>query len=206
MTANVMPASEAHSPRLSECRTLLNRPTGALVVGVGAVTGHAGSSALTFAAAALAAVVLQPVRARAGLVADRLVYGRRASPYEVLSEFAGRIAGTYSSEEVLPAMARMVAEATGAQRAEVWLRSGGAERIEAAWPAAGEPAPAAHPAEPDGRIRVAIHPGLFGQPPIPRCDLADLGPKEFGELCELYQTGRGGLRLMFTAPDTTRSC
>ena len=125
-----------------------------VVVGVGAVTGHAGSSALTFAAAALAAVVLQPVRARAGLVADRLVYGRRASPYEVLSEFAGRIAGTYSSEEVLPAMARMVAEATGAQRAEVWLRSGGAERIEAAWPAVGEPAPAAHPAEPDGRIRV----------------------------------------------------
>ena len=35
-----------------------------VVVGVGAVTGHAGSSALTFAAAALAAVLLQPIRAR----------------------------------------------------------------------------------------------------------------------------------------------
>jgi len=109
-----------------------------VVVGVGAVTGHAGSSALTFAAAALAAVLLQPVRARAGLVADRLVYGRRASPYEVLSEFAGRIAGTYSTQEVLPAMARMLTEATGAQRAEVWLRAGGAERLEAAWPSAAE--------------------------------------------------------------------
>jgi hypothetical protein len=107
-----------------------------VVVGVGAVTGHAGSSALTFAAAALAAVVLQPVRARAGLLADRLVYGRRATPYEVLSEFAGRIAGTYSTEEVLPRMARMLTEATGAGRAEVWLRSGGSERLEAAWPAA----------------------------------------------------------------------
>jgi len=105
-----------------------------VVVGVGAVTGHAGGSALTFAAAALAAVALQPVRARAGQLADRLVYGRRASPYEVLSEFAGRIAGTYSSEDVLPRMARMVAEATGAERAEVWLQSGGAERLEAAWP------------------------------------------------------------------------
>ena len=107
-----------------------------VVVGVGAVTGHAGSSALTFAAAALAAVVLQPVRARAGLLADRLVYGRRATPYEVLSEFAGRIAGTYSTEEVLPRMARMLTEATGAERAEVWLRSGRSERLEAAWPAA----------------------------------------------------------------------
>ena len=86
-----------------------------VVAGAGAVTGHPGSSALTFAAAALAAVALQPVRARAGLLADRLVYGRRASPYEVLSEFAGRIAGTYSTEEVLPPMARMLTEATGAR-------------------------------------------------------------------------------------------
>jgi signal transduction histidine kinase len=122
-----------------------------VVVGVGAITGHAGSSALTFAAAALAAVLLQPVRVRAGLVADRLVYGRRASPYEVLSEFAGRIAGTYSTEEVLPAMARMLTEATGAERAEVWLRSGGAERLEAAWPSAAETDPLAGLAGTGGR-------------------------------------------------------
>jgi signal transduction histidine kinase len=122
-----------------------------VVVGVGAVTGHAGSSVLTFAAAALAAVLLQPVRVRAGLVADRLVYGRRASPYEVLSEFAGRIAGTYSTEEVLPAMARMLTEATGAERAEVWLRSGGAERLEAAWPSAAEPSPPTSLAGTSGR-------------------------------------------------------
>jgi K+-sensing histidine kinase KdpD len=127
-----------------------------VVVGVGAVTGHAGSSALTFAAAALAAVVLQPVRARAGLLADRLVYGRRASPYEVLSEFAGRIAGTYSTEQVLPAMARMLTEATGAERAEVWLASAGSECLEAAWPLEdgrerpGGPVAAAGP---DGRTR-----------------------------------------------------
>src|SRR4029453_17028150 len=77
-----------------------------VVAGVGAVTGHAGSSALAFAAAALAAVALQPVRARAQLLAGRLVYGRRATPYEVLSHFAGGIAGAYSADEVLPQMAR----------------------------------------------------------------------------------------------------
>jgi len=126
-----------------------------VVLGVGAVTGHAGNSALTFAAAALAAVALQPVRVRAGRLADRLVYGRRASPYEVLSEFADRISGTYSTEEVLPAMARMLAQATGAERAEVWLRGGGSDRLEAAWPAApgtnGIPPGAADGA--DGRTR-----------------------------------------------------
>jgi hypothetical protein len=75
-----------------------------VVVGVGAVTGHPGGSPLTFTAAALAAVLLQPVRVRAGQLADRLVYGRRATPYEVLSEFSGQIAGTYSTEDVLPRM------------------------------------------------------------------------------------------------------
>jgi signal transduction histidine kinase len=124
-----------------------------VVVALGAATGHSGDSALTFAAAALAAVALQPVRARAGLLADRLVYGRRASPYEVLSEFAGQIAGTYSTEEVLPAMAQMVAEATGAERAEVWLASGGAERLETAWPVTAGPPGAPAAAEPDGRTR-----------------------------------------------------
>jgi signal transduction histidine kinase len=107
-----------------------------VVAGVGVVTGHAGSSALAFAAAALAAVALQPVRARAALLAGRLVYGRRATPYEVLSHFADGIAGAYSADEVLPQMARMLTEATGAERAEVWLGSGGAERLEATWPPA----------------------------------------------------------------------
>jgi signal transduction histidine kinase len=124
-----------------------------VVVAAGAVTGHSGSSALTFAAAALTAVVFQPLRAKAGLLADRLVYGRRATPYEVLSEFSGRIAGTFSTEEVLPQMARMIAEATGADRAEVWLQRGGREDLEAAWPAApdGQAQPPA--GDPDGHTQ-----------------------------------------------------
>ena len=129
------------------------------VVAAGAVTGRSGSSVLTFAAAALAAVLLQPVRARARLLADRLVYGKRATPYEVLSEFSGQMAGAYSVENVLPRMAAMVGEATGAERAEVWMRSGGTERLAAAWPAlALPPAPAGEPAAApeaqDGRARV----------------------------------------------------
>ena len=112
-----------------------------VLVAVGAVTGRPGSSPLTFAAAALAAVLLQPVRARAGLLADRLVYGKRATPYEVLSEFSGQMAGAYSVEDVLPRMAAMVGQATGAERAEVWMRTGGTEQLAAAWPAQALSAP-----------------------------------------------------------------
>jgi len=133
-----------------------------IVLGVGAAAGHPGNSALTFAAAALAAAALLPIRVRAGRLADRLVYGRRATPYEVLSEFAERVAGTYSTDQVLPAMARMLAGATGAQRAEVWMQVGGEARREAAWQAAssnGQPPPesavpeAGVPPGPDGWTR-----------------------------------------------------
>jgi signal transduction histidine kinase len=58
-------------------------------------------------------------------VADRVVYGRRATPYEVLTEFSHRVAGSYASEDVLPRMASILAGAVGATRAVVWLRIGG---------------------------------------------------------------------------------
>jgi signal transduction histidine kinase len=112
-----------------------------VVVAVGAMTGRPGSSPLTFAAAALAAVLLQPVRARAGLLADRLVYGKRATPYEVLSEFSRQMAGAYAVEDVLPRLAAIIGRATGAERAEVWIRTGAAEQLAAAWPAQALSAP-----------------------------------------------------------------
>ncbi|HEX4396127.1 MAG TPA: histidine kinase [Trebonia sp.] len=97
----------------------------ALVVGVGAAAGDQHSVYLSALAAAIVAVAFQPVRQRAALVANRLVYGRRATPYQVLSEFAHRIGGAYADDDVLPQMARMVADGTGARRVVVWLRVGG---------------------------------------------------------------------------------
>ena len=81
----------------------------------------------------LAATVLL-VRPRAQRLASRLVYGKRSTPYEVLSDFAERVGGTYSSEDVLPRMAQLLGEATGARGARVWLRIGNQLRAEAAWP------------------------------------------------------------------------
>ena len=44
------------------------------------------------------------------------MYGRRAAPYQVLSEFSERVGETYATEDVLPRMARILAEGTGADR------------------------------------------------------------------------------------------
>jgi signal transduction histidine kinase len=79
-----------------------------LVVGVGTLVGNRRSPLLAALAAAVVAVAFQPARQWAGRLANRVVYGRRATPYQVLSDFARRIGGTYASEDVLPQMARIV--------------------------------------------------------------------------------------------------
>jgi len=83
---------------------------------------------------ALLAIGLILVRSRAQRWANRIVYGKRSTPYEVLSEFAERVGETYSTEDVLPRMAQLLGEATGARSAQVWLRIGNEMRAEASWP------------------------------------------------------------------------
>jgi signal transduction histidine kinase len=102
-----------------------------LVVGIGTAVGNRRSPLLSAIAAAVVALAFQPVRVWAQKLANRVVYGRRATPYEVLSDFAERIAGTYAAEDVLPRMASIVAAGTGADRAVVWLRVGGTLHAEA---------------------------------------------------------------------------
>jgi len=106
-----------------------------LVAVVGAFIG--ATEGLALVATAIVAVAFQPMRARAQAIANRVVYGKRATPYEVLSEFSERVAETYSIEDVLPRMARILAEGTGAVRTEVWLRVGSELRPAASWPEGG---------------------------------------------------------------------
>jgi len=108
----------------------------AIVVGLGSLVG-AGSRpnlVLSIVATAIVAGAFQPVRERVQKVANRMVYGRRATPYEVLSNFSSRVADSYASEAVLSRMAEVLAQGTGAERAEVWLRVGDTMRPAAAWP------------------------------------------------------------------------
>jgi signal transduction histidine kinase len=97
-----------------------------IAVGIGALVGGGGKPnlGLSILATAIVAIGFQPVRERVQRLANRLVYGTRATPYEVLSEFSSRVADTYAGEEVLARMARVLQEGTGAEAATVWLRSG----------------------------------------------------------------------------------
>src|SRR5438876_2188701 len=106
----------------------------AVVVGLGSI--FTDTLVLRIAATALVAVAFQPVRDRANRLANRLVYGDRATPYEVLARFGERVGETYASEDVLPRIARVIAEGTAAARSDAWLPLGDRLTLAASWPVA----------------------------------------------------------------------
>ena len=95
-----------------------------IVLGIGTFVGHQGGPVLTIAAAVTIALLFQPLRRRAQLFANRLVYGKRATPYQALSDFAGDMAGQLDLTEAVNRMVTVLAGATGADRAEAWIRVG----------------------------------------------------------------------------------
>ena len=107
----------------------------ALVVGLlGIVASGQESPGVLFIVALLLGLAFRPVARFARRIADRVVYGRRATPYEVLTEFSGRIGDAYATEDVLGRMAQVLGEATGSERARVWLLVGGRLVPAAVWP------------------------------------------------------------------------
>ncbi|MBW3579134.1 MAG: ATP-binding protein [Actinobacteria bacterium] len=113
----------------------------AIVVGVGTLIGAGDEPnlALSIVATALVAVAFQPVRERLTKVANRLVFGKRATPYEVLSRFSSHLGETVATEQTLERMARLLADGAGAARAQVWLKAAGQMRTAASWPADAAP-------------------------------------------------------------------
>jgi signal transduction histidine kinase len=87
-----------------------------------------------FVIALLLGIAFRPVMRIARRVVDRVVYGRRATPYEVLTEFSERVGTSYATEDVLPRMAQVLGEGSGAEVARVWLASGRLLRQAAVWP------------------------------------------------------------------------
>jgi signal transduction histidine kinase len=108
----------------------------AIVVGIGRVVGSGNrpNLALSILATAVVAVAFQPVRERVQRFANRLVYGKRATPYEVMAGFADRMAGTLSADEVLPEMAEAAARGVGAQAVRVTLILPGGAKRSTVWP------------------------------------------------------------------------
>jgi signal transduction histidine kinase len=82
-------------------------------------------------------------------LARRIVYGKRATPYEAMAEFSERLGETYATDDVLPRMAEIVRASTGAQVTRVWLSIAGELRPIVAAPASA-PEAAAVPCPPGG--------------------------------------------------------
>jgi signal transduction histidine kinase len=111
-----------------------------IVVGIGSLVGSAGRSnlALSIVATAIVAVAFQPIRERVQRIANRLIYGKRATPYEVMADFSERMAGALSPDEVLPRIAEAAADGVGAKSGRVRLYlPNGSERV-VSWPAGAE--------------------------------------------------------------------
>jgi signal transduction histidine kinase len=106
----------------------------AAFVAAGSLLVGSNDTTIAVVAAVVLAVAFQPVRIRARRFADRLVYGKRANPYEVLTEFSSRVGGAYATEDVVPRMAQILGEGAGAKVARVWLRVGRELRPSASWP------------------------------------------------------------------------
>ena len=135
----------------------------AVVAGVGTLAGTRGEPnlVLSLVAAALVAVIFQPARQRLQRLANRLVYGQRASPYEVLADFSERIAGALSVDEVLPRMAEAAAHGVGATRSRVRVYVPGGQERAVAWPAVAlagpfdRTVPVSHQGTPVGEIAIS---------------------------------------------------
>jgi signal transduction histidine kinase len=105
-----------------------------LPVGVGTLLGTGPSTVLSVAATTVVALGFARVRTWAERTAQRLVYGARSTPYEVLTELSDRMAGSYPTTDVLLHMAQILVLGSGAATARVWLRVGDELVPAASWP------------------------------------------------------------------------
>ena len=98
-----------------------------IVLGLGRVPDDAERHVLvlSMAAAAVAALLYLPARERLSEVANRLVYGERQAPDEVLRTFGGRLSRAIPMDELLLQLAESLKKTMALDAAEVWTGTGG---------------------------------------------------------------------------------
>ncbi len=113
----------------------------AVVVAIGSVLAAVTTSGSTpywpsLVASALVAAAFQPLRRHVLRLADQLVYGSRAAPYEALATLSRRLADSPSPEELPGRVAQAAGRAVGAAATVVFLGTpdDGAPVLVARWP------------------------------------------------------------------------
>ncbi len=94
---------------------------GAMVLGLGALIGGDSGGWTPILATAVVALAFEPVRHVAQRWANRIAYGHRATPYEVLADLTERLTGAGDGDDILERLASLVVDGTGADQAIVWL-------------------------------------------------------------------------------------
>ena len=107
-----------------------------IVVGVGALI-PVGTGWLSLLTTAIVAVAFEPLRRRAQLVADRLVYGHRPTPYEALSRLSSQL--DEAPDELLDGIAATIANAVAATEVVVWVGEEARLLAQAGWPRPPDP-------------------------------------------------------------------
>jgi signal transduction histidine kinase len=107
-----------------------------VVLGGGILVGRTStpSLGLSVLATAVVAVAFDPVQSRLERWVSRVVLGGRTSPYDVVRSFTTTLAGQHPDSELPERMARVLAEGTGADSAQVWVAIDDRSVLAATWP------------------------------------------------------------------------
>ena len=153
---------------------------GLVVGGLGALFAHQANIAISLFATGLVAVLFQPLRERLQRGVNRLLYGQRDEPYQVLARLGRQLEATLAPETVLPTIVKTIAQALKLPYLAVSLKQGDEFRLAAASGSlVGTPLcqTLAYQGEVIGQLRLATrYPGEPLTPPDRRL-LEDLTPQ-----------------------------
>jgi signal transduction histidine kinase len=104
-----------------------------IVGGFGTLLEAQGSPLLSLVAAALVAILFQPLREWLQHAINRLMYGERDDPYRVLARLGQRLEATVAPEAILPTIVETVAQALKLPYAAISLQQEGEQVIAASY-------------------------------------------------------------------------
>ena len=120
---------------LAMLTTLVGGAYVAVVVGLGHLLDpeHGGHGWTSVLATVVVALGFQPMRRRVDELADHLVYGERAAPYEALAAFSQELRAGAAAEDLLPRIAEVTGRTIGARQVTVWIDQGADPPTAATW-------------------------------------------------------------------------